>query len=83
MRESHISRCSRRSSRTSGLKSGRQKDDLVLDFKNSDSFAIVLMKKKSSEAWPYRGCNKLRINSGKSRTVPDRRYQQCMENSMN
>ena len=45
--------------------------DLVLGSKNSNIFVIVLMKKKSSEAWPYRGCNRPRINSGNARqTLP-------------
>ena len=45
--------------------------DLVLGSKSSNIFVIVLMKKKSSEAWPYRGCNRPRINSGNARqTLP-------------
>ena len=42
-----------------------------------------LDEEEEFRAWPYRRCNKLRINSGKLRIVPDRRCQQCMENSMN
>ena len=69
--------------RNAGLQEHQHLCDLVLDSKSSNIFAIVLKKKKNSEAWPYRGCNRLRINSGKSKTAPDRHYLQCMENSMN